>query len=159
MNQIAPRKAVVIVEDNQPVAQLIRDTLNGEPCYHGVVVNDGREALDVIHSIEVSVVLLDVSLPGMSGLELYDRLRSDPALSKVPVIFVTANHDSPELARRGITNVIPKPFNLDELISRVDMACQGMEPTPPAADAEGEVVLDARLHDLRDITYFLTSAG
>ena len=167
MNRVPEKKAIIIVEDNEPIAEVIRDTLNGEAEYRAVVVNEGKKALEVLHSIQASAAILDVGLPDLDGFELYDALRADPATRHIPVIFVTANCDVQKFAQRGITNVIPKPFHLDELLARVAMVCgigpdpvrDGYDPAPlPEAKPDQKLVLDARQHDLDAITYFLTVA-
>ena len=116
---IPNKKAIVIVEDNEQIAELIKDTLNAEPDYQAVAVHDGALALEVIRSVKASLILLDYSLPGMDGLQLYDMLQDDENTQGVPVIFVTASVDSPDFKKRKFTNVLSKPFDLDDLLARV----------------------------------------
>jgi CheY-like chemotaxis protein len=118
------KKAIVIVEDNEAIAELIKDTLNAEPDYQAVAVGDAALALDVIRSVKASLVLLDVGLPGMDGYQLYDLIRNDEATRGVPVIFVTATASDAELKKRGINHHIAKPFELDYLLSRVAEVCR-----------------------------------
>ena len=119
MSSIPRNKAIVVVEDDRLLADLIRDALETEPHYHAVAVRDGARALGVVRAIKASLVLLDLNLPGLNGLQIYDLLQKDSATRDIPVIFVTANHQSQALRDRGITNIIPKPFELDDLLSRV----------------------------------------
>src|SRR5205085_1533159 len=116
------------------VAEIIRDTLNAETEYRAVVVGDGVQAIEVIHSIHISGVILDLALPGLNGLQIYDAIQADPTTRGLPVIFVTGSYPTAEFARRGITRVLPKPFNLDELLTLVHAACDGA-PAPPASGA------------------------
>jgi DNA-binding response OmpR family regulator len=124
MDGLPEKKAIVIVEDNEPIAELIKDTLNSEADYQAVVVNDGARALEVIRSVKASLILLDLNLPGISGLQLFDLLQEDPATRAIPVIFVTANHHERVFRERGFSNYIAKPFDLDELLARVAAACR-----------------------------------
>ena len=124
MDGLPEKKAIVIVEDNEPIAELIKDTLNSESAYPAVVVNDGAQALEVIRSVKASLILLDLNLPGISGLQLYDMMQEDPAIREIPVIFVTANHHERAFRERGFSNYIAKPFDLDELLARVAAACR-----------------------------------
>src|SRR4051794_40442999 len=110
------KKAIVVVEDNEAIADLIKETLNAEPDYQAVVVHDGSHALEVIKSVQASLILLDVGLPGIDGIQLYDLLQSDPATHDVPIIFLTASHESRPFRERRFANVIPKPFTLDQLL-------------------------------------------
>lgn len=121
---IPEKKAIVIVEDNEAIAELIKETLNTEPDYQAVAVHDASLALEVIRSVKANLVLLDVSLPGMNGYQLYDILQSEEITQEVPIIFVTANVDSAEFKKRKIKDYIAKPFDLDELLARVAAACR-----------------------------------
>jgi len=159
--QPAPeKKAIIIVEDNAAVAEVIREVLSAEPQYRAIVAHDGLTALDVVHAVQASVVLLDVGLPGLSGPQVYEALRRDPSTRDVPVIFVTAHYDSPEFQRLGATNVIPKPFDLDDLLARVAAACgDPAAPAPPAPRAPSEAPTPTGPGDTSDIVYYLSLAG
>src|SRR5437762_1741206 len=124
MEDTPEKKAIVIVEDNEPIAELIKDLLNAEPDYQAVAVHDAALALDTIRSVQASLILMDVSLPGMDGLQLYDMLQDDADMRAIPVIFVTANSESTEFTKRNLRNFISKPFNLDELLARVAEVCR-----------------------------------
>ncbi len=118
------KKAIIVVEDNEPIAELVKDTLNAEPDYQAVVVTDGARALDVIRSVKASLILLDLHLPGLDGLEIYDMLQADPATAEIPIIFLTANHEERRFRERGYLNVLAKPFDLDDLLARVAEVCR-----------------------------------
>ena len=119
MEALPEKKAIVVVEDNQPIAELIKDTLNAEPDYQAVAVHDGARAVETIRSLKASLVLLDLDLPGLNGLDLYDILQDDPSTQNIPVIFVTANASRKDFHARRFEYVIEKPFDLDELLDRV----------------------------------------
>lgn len=124
MDNFPDKKAIVVVEDNEAISELIRDTLNSEPDYQAAVVHDGARSVEVIRSVQASLILLDINLPGLSGLEIYDMLQADEATRNIPVMFVTASADKEEFSKRGITDYLAKPFNLDELLTRVAMVCR-----------------------------------
>jgi CheY-like chemotaxis protein len=113
------KKAIVVVEDNEPIADLIKDTLNAEPDYQAVVVNNGADAIEVIRSVQASLILLDVGLPGLSGIEIYDIIQADPVLQDVPIIFLTAQSETRGFRERRFKHVIAKPFTLDQLLGMV----------------------------------------
>ena len=165
MPPVPEKKAIIIVEDNAAVAEVLREVLSAEPQYRAIVAHDGLTALDVAHAVQASVVLLDVGLPGLSGPQVYEALRRDPSTRDVPVIFVTAHYDSPEFQRLGATNVIPKPFDLDDLLARVAAAC-GVSPdpappgsAPPAPPAASAAPTPTGPDDTSDIVYYLSLAG
>lgn len=124
VTDVPEKKVIVIVDDNAQIAELIKDALNSEPDYQAVAVTDAALALGVIHSVKASLVLMDVQLPGMSGLELYDELQDGEATRQIPVIFITANADSATFQARNLSNYIAKPFDLDELLKRVAEMCR-----------------------------------
>jgi CheY-like chemotaxis protein len=138
------KKAIVVVEDNEPIADLIKDTLNAEPDYQAVVVNNGAEAIEVIRSVRASLILLDVGLPGLSGIEIYDILQGDPTLRDVPIIFLTAQSETRAFRERQFAHVIAKPFTLDQLLEIVARFVRPapdvtvpMQARPGAASADG----------------------
>jgi DNA-binding response OmpR family regulator len=121
MTEQAPRKGrrvVVVVEDDRPVGELLASIINDEDGYYAIHVTRPTEALETLKHVKPDLLVLDVGLPGMSGIELYDRVREDERLRRVPVMFETAvarEHKS-EFKSRGIQNVIEKPFDLDEVV-------------------------------------------
>jgi CheY-like chemotaxis protein len=116
---VATHKAILVVEDDPEIAGLICETLNEEPAYHVVAVPDGGQALACARDVVLDLVVLDLNLPGLDGTQIYDRLQADPQTRPVPVLFVTANHRDPRLRARRLDNVLPKPFDLDDLLDRV----------------------------------------
>src|SRR3982751_2904979 len=88
------KKLIVVVDDDKAITELIKDVLESEPDYVAVPVHDGRRALDLIRAIQASLILLDVRMPGLNGLQLYDILQANDATCEIPVIFVTANSDN-----------------------------------------------------------------
>lgn len=113
-------RAIVVVEDNEPIARLIQEVLNDVPGYGAVTVPDGAIALDVIGAVQADLVILDIDLPGLNGLELYDRLHAQPDTAGTPVLFMSATAHEAELAARGITQYLAKPFDLDDLLAKVN---------------------------------------
>ncbi len=113
-------KTIVVVEDNEPIARLIREVLNEVPGYGAVALADSALAPALIAAVRADLVILDIDLPGLSGLELYDRLRARPETAEIPVLFMSAAAHREELARRGIYDYLHKPFDLDDLLARVE---------------------------------------
>jgi len=123
------KRKVVIGEDDAPIAVLLRDAINDEPGYQAVVVSDGREVVDSVRSSHADLLILDIMMPGLSGFEVHDELRRHPGTARTPILFISAavGHFSEDLLRRGITEVIAKPFDLNDFLSRVHTLC------PPVA--------------------------
>ncbi|NLE51193.1 MAG: response regulator [Chloroflexi bacterium] len=112
-------QVVVCLEDDRDLARLIQITLRPwTESFH--VAYDGIHGLDLIQQQRPSLILLDLNLPGMNGLEVYDALQADPDLSSIPVVMLSANQRdmAAQRSRRtldGVVAYIVKPFTLIEL--------------------------------------------
>ena len=104
---------ILIVEDEPAIAALMREILNEQPGYWVKSVPDCAHALRVLQEVVVDALVLDLILPGMSGLAFYDYLQLDARLAGMPVLFVTASPRHPRFAARRFLHVLPKPFTLD----------------------------------------------
>ena len=108
----------MVVEDDRPVGELLASIINDEEGYYAIHVTRPTEALETMKNVKPDLLVLDVNLPGMSGLELYDRVRGDDDLKRIPVMFETAlaREHCDDFKRRGIDDVVEKPFDLDEIV-------------------------------------------
>jgi DNA-binding response OmpR family regulator len=119
------KKVVVIGEDDEPIARLLRDAINDEPAYQAVIVPDGALVLETVRQVHADLLILDVMMPGLSGIEVYDRVRADPDVRSMPVLFVTAasREYGRQFTDRQIADVIAKPFDLNDLLAKVRTLC------------------------------------
>lgn len=119
------KRVVVIGEDDEPIARLLRDAINDEPAYQAVVVPDGALVLETVRQVRADLLILDVMMPGLSGIDVYDRIRADEQVRDMPVLFVTAasGNFQRQFGERGITQVVTKPFDLNDLLSKVRELC------------------------------------
>ncbi|HEV8230318.1 MAG TPA: response regulator [Candidatus Limnocylindria bacterium] len=115
------QRLVVVVEDDGPIGELLAGVINEERGYQAIHVSDPAVAMRTLEQVKPDLLVLDVNLPGMSGFEIYDRMRKDDRLKKVPVMFETAvkREQDREFRKRGITHVLQKPFDLNQLIREV----------------------------------------
>ncbi len=112
---------LLVVEDEPDISALVAYHLARDG-YRVRTTADGREALEIIEREKPELVVLDLMLPGMSGLELLKALRSKPGLETLPVILLTARReeeDRIEGLRLGADDYVPKPFSPEELVLRV----------------------------------------
>jgi two-component system response regulator (stage 0 sporulation protein F) len=123
MDEVEHLHTILIVEDDEGMAELIRHILMTVPGYDPIAVHDGVLALELLHSIRVCIVLLDYKLPGLNGFELYDRLQADEATRDIPVLFVTGYAGEEEFRKRQVKNYLKKPFDMDTLLSSVEQVC------------------------------------
>ena len=115
---------VLVVDDEAPVAAVLEDFFVGEG-YEVRVAHDGPSALEAFDAWHPDVVLLDLRMPAMTGVEVFARLRErDPSVS---VVFVTGADDEETariLLREGAADYVRKPVDL-EYCARIVLACIG----------------------------------
>jgi CheY-like chemotaxis protein len=114
----ARARLVLIVEDDKTTGDLLASAFNEQRGYTALTVGNGDDALDALGRVDPDLLLLDIRMPGMSGLELYDRVRADARFRSLPIVFETGTgrEHAAELRARGIATYIKKPFDLDELV-------------------------------------------
>ena len=120
-NEAGPLRVVLVVEDDDPIAELLTGAINEEPGYIAMRVGKGPDALRALGAVNADLVLMDIGLPGMSGLEVLDHMRKDARLAKVPVVFETAvaPAHAKDMRARGIAAYVKKPFDLTEIVAFV----------------------------------------
>ena len=140
---------ILIVEDEEKLARFVELELNHEG-YEVQKAFDGRTGLMMALEGESDLILLDVMLPGMSGLELLRRLRKE---KQTPVILVTARDavmDKVTGLDMGADDYITKPFEIEELLARIRAALR-KRAAPAAGEAvlcSGELKLDPARHEV-----------
>ena len=114
----ARARLVLIVEDDKTTGDLLATAINDQRGYTALTVGNGHDALDALGRVDPDLLLLDIRMPGMSGLDLYDRVRADPRFRSLPIVFETGTgrEHAAELRARGIATYIKKPFDVDELV-------------------------------------------
>lgn len=125
---------ILVVEDEHDLAELVSIHLKGAG-HHVVTCYDGTSALSEVQARRPDLVVLDVMLPGISGLEVCRRLRRQAETVALPVIMLTAKTD--ELDRIvgfevGADDYVMKPFSPRELVLRVDAILRRTRPSPTA---------------------------
>jgi DNA-binding response OmpR family regulator len=118
--------SILVVEDDEGAADLIRSILNDEIGWGATVVHDAAAARAVFQHVRIEVLVLDVNLPGVSGIELLGLLRQDPHWDEPPIILMSADPGQPAVAdalREGaVTTFLPKPFDVDSLVAEIKTA-------------------------------------
>jgi len=117
-----PRSRVLIADDNEPNRELLEVYLGDLECEIATAV-DGRDTLDKVASFRPDVILLDVMMPKLSGFEVCERLKSDPATSPIMILMVTALGELGDIERAvqaGTDDFLSKPVNRVELVKRVE---------------------------------------
>jgi two-component system cell cycle response regulator DivK len=115
-------KTVLIVEDNALNMKLFGDLLEAKG-YATLRASEGTLALALARSALPDLVLMDIQLPGLSGIEVTRRLKADPGLSDIPVVAVTAfalRGDEEKIMESGCSAVVSKPVSIDRLLDVVE---------------------------------------
>ena len=116
---------VLIVEDNEKNMKLFRDVLEATG-YDTIEATTGEEAVELALSNTPALVLMDVQLPGIDGVEALARLRSDERTESVPVVALTAQAmygDRERFLGVGFDGYLSKPVNVSELLVAVEEHC------------------------------------
>ena len=118
---MAETNRILIADDNQPNRELLEAYLAEVDCAieHAV---DGQDTLEKVKSFRPQLILLDVMMPKLSGFEVCQKLKADPALRKIMVLMVTALNEAGDIERAvqaGTNDFVSKPVNKLELLSRV----------------------------------------
>jgi CheY-like chemotaxis protein len=114
----AALKTILICEDEAALRELVRAILGPE--YVFAEASEGEEALALVRDLQPDLVVLDLMLPGKSGLEVLNELRSDRSAGETPVVVVTAwTHAEEAVLAAGADRFISKPFEPDQLQATV----------------------------------------
>jgi two-component system, cell cycle response regulator DivK len=114
-------KTVLIVEDNPLNMKLFGDVLEAQG-YTTLRVRDGDDAIDAARSARPQLVLMDIQLPGRSGMDIAKEMKLDPELRHIPVVAITAyalRGDRERILASGCSDYVAKPVSIDRLIDVV----------------------------------------
>ncbi len=118
-----PRKSrILIADDNGPNVELLEAYLADIDCDLAVAI-DGKDTLDKVASFQPDLILLDVMMPKLSGFEVCQKLRENPATRHIMVLMVTALNELGDIERAvdaGTDDFLSKPVNKLELVKRVE---------------------------------------
>jgi two-component system cell cycle response regulator DivK len=115
---------ILIVEDNEKNLKLVRDVLQVKG-YETLEAGTAEEGLKIARARKPALILMDIQLPGMSGIEALKALRAAPATAAIPVVAITASvmqQDRQEIMRAGFDGFIEKPINLRVFLDTVQKA-------------------------------------
>jgi len=133
-------KKILVVDDEKDIVELIAYNLEGDD-YTVIKAYDGNQALAVLKKGMPDLMILDLMMPGMSGLDVCRVVRNEYGFKGVPIIMLTAKNDLPDRIlglEMGADDYITKPFNVRELIARIGAVMRRAE-TVPAQDETPDV--------------------
>lgn len=139
---------ILVVDDDTALAEMIGIVLDSEG-FDTHFCADGAEALAAFHQTKPDLVLLDLMLPGLDGIEVCRLIRAE---SGTPIIMLTAKSDTTDVVKgleSGADDYMVKPFNPKELVARIKTR---LRPTPAASTGRlkiGDLVVDAAGHEVK----------
>jgi two-component system alkaline phosphatase synthesis response regulator PhoP len=132
-------KKILIVEDEPDIRKLLQYNLTQEH-FKVLEADDGEKALKSVRQEKPDLIVLDLMLPGLSGLEVCRVLRERSETSRIPVLMLTAKAGEADRVvglEMGADDYLTKPFSPRELVARVKAILRRSEPQTAASDAEG----------------------
>jgi DNA-binding response OmpR family regulator len=145
---------ILVAEDDRDIADLIAHYLQ-KAGWQGHTVATGDEALAYVRKHSVDLVVLDIMLPGMSGLEVCRALRADPSTAHLPLIMLTARAEETDRIiglEIGADDYMSKPFSPNELVARIRALMRRSRRSEPEESALrfGSLLVDLARHTVSD---------
>jgi two-component system alkaline phosphatase synthesis response regulator PhoP len=123
---------ILVVDDEQAILELVRYNLLREG-FSVTTVEDGEKALEAVRAHPPNLIVLDLMLPGMDGLEVCRRLKQDSATREIPIVMLTAKGEESDIViglELGADDYIPKPFSPRVLIARIRAVLRRRQAAP-----------------------------
>ncbi|MFA6930964.1 MAG: response regulator, partial [Lentisphaeria bacterium] len=117
-----PKETILIIEDDDSIRELLKITLEGQGFRIIMVAADGETGLQLAKSHQPDLILLDLMLPGISGVDVCRNLKSQPDLQNIPIIMLTAKSEEADIVlglELGACDYVTKPFSNKVLVSRI----------------------------------------
>jgi two-component system response regulator MtrA len=144
---VAMKPRILVVDDDAALAEMLTIVLRGEG-FDASVVGDGARALGAVREFRPDVILLDLMLPGMNGIDVCRAVRAE---SGVPIVMLTAKTDTVDVVlglESGADDYVMKPFKPKELVARVRARLRRTDPEPAELLAIGDVHIDVPAHQV-----------
>ena len=148
---MSEKKKILVVDDEPDVTDLVAYHLKAKG-FHVETLNDATASISKARSFNPDLIILDIMMPHLSGIQICRILRTDNKLAKIPIIFLTAKaepQDRIEGLESGADDYLAKPFSPKELVLRVESILRRVSaaPVPTAARIQiGDIVIDSDTH-------------
>ncbi len=118
---LATTKTILLVEDDPNIGSFLVEAIAQETPYRAIVASDSNAALKLVQHFTPCLFILDYGLPGMNGIELYDRLHINQALAPIPAVLITADRHLPQqqIQQRQLIT-FQKPFALEAFLATIE---------------------------------------
>ena len=139
---------ILVVDDDAAISEMIGIILRGEG-FEPSFAADGRQALELFRTARPDLVLLDLMLPGMDGIEVCSLIRAE---SGVPIIMLTAKGETTDVVKgleSGADDYVVKPFNPKELVARIRTRLRPVLPESTDTVGIGDLTIDVQGHEVK----------
>jgi CheY-like chemotaxis protein len=116
---LGTNRGIVVAEDDKATREMLAAALSTELGARVVLVPDGERAVEVVRRQRPAVVVLDMIMPGIDGLEAARQLKADPVTADIPIVAISAAPRRAEALAAGCDRFLAKPLQLDELLDLV----------------------------------------
>lgn len=159
-----PKELILVVDDEKDVRELVQYNLNKNG-YKTICVGTGEDAVAKAKSEPLNLIVLDLMLPGIDGLDVCRALKADARTKKIPIIMLTAKGEEVDIVtglELGADDYVVKPFSPRVFIARIRAALRNKTGAPEDAEAtvkHGELIIDPARHEVKiketlvDLTY------
>jgi two-component system response regulator MtrA len=138
---------ILVIDDDQDLAEMLGIVLNGSG-FEVDLINNGDGALEIFRSSDPDLVLLDVMLPGIDGVEICRLIRKE---SMVPIVMLTAKGDTQDVVlglEAGADDYMVKPFNPSELVARLKVRLRRSTSEQTTSLRIGDILIDQVAHTI-----------
>lgn len=115
-------KNILVVDDNKDIADMLRLTLELSG-YNSTATYSGKDCLDLLLKDTFDLLLLDIAMPGITGIDILQKIKTEPTLSKTKIVFITASSPTDDvietLLKQGALEVIKKPITEKILLKTI----------------------------------------
>lgn len=137
----APVRTLLYVEDNPANLRLVENLIQRRSDLRLLSATDGQRGIEIARTAHPEVILIDINLPGINGIEVLKRLRADPVTAPIPVVAISANampQDIEKGLQAGFFRYLTKPIKVNEFMNTLNMALKFSESTPTSTAEKGD---------------------
>ena|SRR5215208_4816339 len=129
----------LVIDDSMPMRRIVSNVLARLGHTDVILAANGREAMKRIETEQIDFVITDWFMPEMSGIEFLRKIRENPSTRDVPIVIITANASSADVAhavRLKVNGYVLKPFTAELLRERIDSICESIAESRPSEPAD-----------------------
>ena len=152
---------VLIVDDDDEVRELLRTELEREG-YTTITASNGAEAISTIHRLAPDVILMDVLMPKMNGIEATEIIKQDEATKHIPILMITVVDNQEDIIKgleAGATDYVTKPFFLPELKARVNAVIRYKILYDEMKSMQKQLLKNERINTIKELTSIIQESN